>query len=165
MPPFSENCVDLIRGPALQSTSFRPNQNKLVSMKQLLKGTNGMHFPARLLRSTAVALTGVALGLALWTATAPMSQAQGNSPAAMIEQNLPQGQSMANASKSDLLSAVCAAIKKNRNAAPQVARVAATARPDLARDILRTAFRCANIGGPDTCDLAGRILAELIEAL
>ena len=45
-------------------------------MKNMLKGTNGTHFSARLLRSTAVAITGVALGFALWTATAPISVAQ-----------------------------------------------------------------------------------------
>ena len=65
------------------------------------------------LRSTLVALVGLGLGVALWTATIPMTMAQGNSPVRQVESNLPSGQSVANASKADLLSAICAAVKKN----------------------------------------------------
>ncbi len=133
-------------------------------MKNMLTGINGVNRSARLLRSTAVALTGLALVLALWSATVPMASAQGNNPARMIEANLPQGQTIAQASKADLLSAVCAAIKKNPRNAPQIARVAATARPEMAGDILRTAFRCATTGAND-CALLGRILRSVIAAV
>lgn len=130
-------------------------------MKKMFTGKNGIHFSARFLRSTAVAITGLALGFALWTATAPMSMAQAMTPARMIESSLSQGKTMANASKSDLLGAVCAAVKKSPRSAPQIVRVATTARPELAKDILRTAFRC--LGSTD-CGLLGRTLRGAIAA-
>ncbi len=92
-------------------------------------------------------------------ATAPAARAQGNNPSALIEKSLPQGQTLANASKADLLSAICSAVQKNPKAAPQIVRVAVTARPELAKDILRTAFRCA---GSSDCSLLGRILRGAI---
>ena len=110
-------------------------------MKNMLKGSNGTHFTARLLRSTAVAITGIALGVALWTATAPVSNAQGDSPDRMIEQSLPQGQTMASASKPQFLSAVCSAVKKFRSAAPQIARAAVDAKPQWRNDTIRTLVR------------------------
>ncbi|HEY0369637.1 MAG TPA: hypothetical protein VGC85_08580 [Chthoniobacterales bacterium] len=114
-------------------------------------------------RSTVVAIIGLALGIALWTATVPMTMAQGGGSAIrQIEANLPHGQTVANASKADLLAAICAAVKKNPPAAPQIARTAASARPDMARDILRTVFRCL---GNDNCDLLGRVLRALTSAL
>jgi hypothetical protein len=130
-------------------------------MKQMLTPPTGTHFSARLLRSTVVLLTGVALGFALWTATASTSVAQGASPARLIESNLPQGKTLASATKSQLLSAVCAAIRKNRGQAPQIVHVATAARPAWSGDILRTAFDCA---GKDDCGLLGRIFREAVAA-
>ncbi|MFL6527594.1 MAG: hypothetical protein ACJ8IQ_05800 [Chthoniobacterales bacterium] len=114
------------------------------------------------MRSTATAVVGVGLGIALWTATIPMSMAQGTSPIRSVEASLPHGQTVATANKADLLSAVCAAVKKNPNQAPQIARVVAAARPDMARDILRTAFQC--LGNKD-CNLLGRTLRGVIAAV
>src|ERR671916_795990 len=132
-------------------------------MTKMLKGSNGRHFSARWLRSTAVAIVGVGLTVALWTATVPMAFAQGGGNATrLVEDNLPRGQSVANASKADLLSAICAAVKKNRNQAPQIGRVMAEARPDLAKDILRTIFRCL---GNDDCRLLGRVLRGINDAV
>ncbi len=69
-------------------------------MKQMLTPPTGTHFSARLLRSTVVLLTGVALGFALWTATAPTSVAQEHvAHARSIQANLPAGKTMANATK------------------------------------------------------------------
>jgi hypothetical protein len=130
-------------------------------MKNMLKGSNGTHFSARLLRSTAVAITGVALGIALWTATAPISVAQDASPEQMIQQSLPQGRTMANASKPQFLAAVCSAVKNFRNAAPQIVRAASEARAAWRNDIIRTAVRC--VGNRD-CALLGRIHGALISA-
>jgi len=79
----------------------------------------------------------------------------------MVEENLPQGQTMANAKKPDLLSAVCAAIKKNRQNAPQIVRAAAEARREWAKDIERSAFRCV---GTRDCALLGRIVDALVAA-
>jgi hypothetical protein len=140
----------------LLHTKFR-NIERVTFMKNMLVGSDHTHF--RWVRSTAVAIIGLALGAALWTATIPMSMAQGTSPIRMVEANLPQGQTVASASKADLLSALCAAVKKNPNAAPQIARMVAAARPDLARDVLRTVFRCL---GNDNCSLLGRVLRGVI---
>ena len=130
-------------------------------MKNMLKGSNGTHFSARLLRSTAVAITGVALGIALWTATAPISVAQDASPEQMIQQSLPRGRTMANASKPQFLAAVCSAVQKFRNAAPQIVRAASEARPAWRNDVIRTAVRCA---GNRDCDLLGRMHNGLVGA-
>lgn len=130
-------------------------------MKNMLTKPTGTHFTARLLRSTAVLFTGVALGFALWTATAPMSVAQGMSPARMIESNLPQGRTMATATKPQLLAAVCAAIKKNRGEAPQIVRAAVSAHKEWSADIVRTAFNCV---GREDCRLFGGIYRAAVEA-
>jgi hypothetical protein len=130
-------------------------------MKNMLKGSNGTHFSARLLRSTAVAITGVALGFALWTATAPISVAQGSSPEQMIQQSLPQGRTMANATKPQFLSAVCSAVKNFRDAAPQIVRAAIEARSAWRNDIIRTAVRC--LGNRD-CDALNRVHNALVGA-
>jgi hypothetical protein len=129
----------------------------------MLMRSNDRHFSVRWLRSTAVAIIGLGLGFALWTATVPMASAQGGGNVTkMVEENLPQGQNVGNASKADLLSAICAAVKKHRNAAPQIARAMAAARPDLAKDILRTVFRCL---GNDDCRLLGGVLRAINAAV
>jgi hypothetical protein len=130
-------------------------------MKNMFKGSNGTHFSARVLRSTAVAITGVALGFALWTATAPISVAQDASPEQMIQQSLPQGRTMATASKPQFLAAVCSAVKNFRNAAPQIVRAATEARGAWRNDIIRTAVRC--VGNRD-CTVLGRIHNALVGA-
>ena len=130
-------------------------------MKNMLKSSNGTHFSARLLRSTAVAFTGVALGFALWTATAPISIAQDASPERMIQESLPEGMTTANASKPQFLAAVCAAVKKYRNNAPQIAHAAVEAKRPWERDVLRTVFRC--LGSRD-CRLLGQVLNSLVSA-
>lgn len=130
-------------------------------MINMLKGSNGRHFSW--LRSTTVAAVGIALGVALWTATSPMAFAQGGGNVTrMVEENLSRGQTVANASKADLLSAICAAVKKNPNQAPQIARAMTEARPDMAKDILRTIFRCL---GNDDCRLLGRVLRAINAAV
>ena len=132
-------------------------------MTHMLKGSNGRHFGARWFKSTAIALVGAALGVALWTATVPVAFAQGGGNVTrLVEEELPRGQTVANAGKADLLSAICAAVRKNRNQAPQIARLLAQARPDLAKDILRTVFRCL---GTDDCRLLGRVLRAINEAV
>jgi hypothetical protein len=129
-------------------------------MNSMLAGLN--RSPFTWVRSTATAVVGVGLGIALWTATIPTSMAQGNSPIRSVEANLPRGQTIAGANKADLLSALCAAVKKNPNQAPQIARMVAAARPEMARDILRTVFQC--LGNKD-CNLLGRTLRGVIAAV
>ncbi|MDQ6860749.1 MAG: hypothetical protein M3032_06290 [Verrucomicrobiota bacterium] len=97
-------------------------------------------------RSTTAALTGLALGLMVLTATAPASFAQG---------------SKTNVSAADqrVLDDLCVAVKKNRNRAPQLAQQAAAAHPNMVRQILRTVFQCL---GTDDCRLLGRVLRALV---
>ncbi|MGI9087527.1 MAG: hypothetical protein ACR2HH_07285 [Chthoniobacterales bacterium] len=128
-------------------------------MKKLLTVSNGQLFAARILKTIFVVLIGVALGTAFWVASMPVAQAQDMSPTRMIESQLPAGKTSASASKQEYLGAVCAAVKKFRNAAPQIVRVAVETHSEWKKDILRTAFRCL---GPDDCRLLGRVLHAAI---
>jgi hypothetical protein len=82
-------------------------------------------------------------------------------PARMIEESLPQGRTMASASKPQFLAAVCSAVKKFRNAAPQITRAAIEARGPWREDIIRTVVRCM---GTRDCAALGRILNALNSA-
>ena len=133
-------------------------------MKTLLTVSQGRHFAARAFRTMAVLLVGLALGASFWIATTPVANAQ--VPAAvtrMIEANLPRGQTMAKAGKADLLSAVCAAIKKNRGSEPQIVRMAVEARPQWSEDILRAAFNCVGTGR-NNCKRLGEIYRAIAAA-
>ena len=139
-------------------------------MKTLLTVTKGEHFAARVLRTLGVLLIAAGLSMALWVATTPIANAQSR-PAdqmslnfvKMIEANLPQGQTIGNAGKRDLLAAVCAAIKKNRGAAAQIVRTAAEAKKAWTPDIQRSAFACVGTER-NNCDLLGDIYDALIAA-
>jgi hypothetical protein len=128
-------------------------------MKNVRTQLNGGTSSARLWKSTAVLLTGLALTFALWVATAPVSIAQGTTPTQMIEGNLPQGKTVETATKAEFLGALCSAIQKNPNSAPQIVRFATEIKKAWSNDILRTAFRCAGSGN---CKLLGRILANMV---
>jgi len=136
-------------------------------MKNMLTGSNGTHFTTRLLRSAAVLLIVLGMSLAVWTATTPNAVAQStagdqdNRFVRMIEAELPQGKTIQNASKNELMAAVCAAIKRNRTSAAQIVRAASEAKPNWKKDILRTAFECVGTGD---CNLLGRILRGAISA-
>ena len=128
-------------------------------MKKMLTLSNGQPLAARILKSTLVLFIGLVLGTAFWVASMPVAHAQDMSPARMIESQLPAGKSMNSANKQEYLGALCSAVKKFRDAAPQIVRVAVDAHPNWSKDILRTAFRCL---GTDDCDLLGRVLRAAI---
>jgi hypothetical protein len=132
-------------------------------MKKLLTVSKGEHFAARVARSMAVLLIALSLGMTLWVATMPVAEAQQMSATRMIESNLPQGQTMAKASKGDLTSAICAAIKKNRGNAAQIIRAAVGAKKQWAKDIMRAAFQCVGTGR-NNCELLGEIYDALVAA-
>jgi hypothetical protein len=104
----------------------------------------------------------LALGLttALWVATIPVASARLMTPKEMIEAGLPPGIVMKTASKPQFLTAVCAAVKEHRKAAPAIAETAVTAHHEYAGDIVATVVRCAN----GNCELAGAIVAAAISA-
>ena len=136
-------------------------------MKRLLTVSKGEHFAGRIRRTLAVLLIGVGLSTALWVATMPVAEAQTDQVSLnfvrAIESELPQGQTMANASKPNLLRALCAAIKKDRRNAAQIVRSAVAARKQWSKDILRAAFNCVGTT-PANCDLLGDIYQAYIAA-
>lgn len=125
-------------------------------MKKLLMVSNGEHIAAQIAKSLGVLLMTLALG-AMFLGATTSAQAQ-NTPAQMIEAQLPQGKTIATAGKAEFLSALCSAVSANRKAAPQIARFAADVKPDWKEDILRTAFRCL---GSEDCRLLGRVLRAI----
>lgn len=83
---------------------------------------------------------GAAFGLAgaLWFMTAPIVSARLMSPTEMIEAGLPPGVMVKAAGKPQFLTAVCAAVKNNRKAAPSIARAAVSAHREYSGDIIAT---------------------------
>lgn len=130
-------------------------------MKKLLTITNGVHVPATMKTSLVLGLT-VALSIAFWTAMTPVANAQEMSPTEMIEAQLPEGKTLSTATKSELLSAVCAAIKKYPNAAPGIVKAAVDARKEWTADIVRTALRC--LPGRVECDMVADIVTAATAA-
>jgi len=128
-------------------------------MKKMLMVSNDGTRSARIVKTTYLLLIGLALGTSFWLASAPVARAQDMSPTKMIESQLPQGKTSASASAKEYLAAVCEAVKKFRNAAPQIVRAAVDAHPSWKKDILRTAFRCL---GTDDCRLLARVLRSAI---
>jgi hypothetical protein len=108
-------------------------------MKKMLTVTNGAYMAARM--SVVVVIT-LALGLAFWTALAPVAKGQPMSATEMIESKLPHGKTLVTATKPELLSAICGAVKKWPDSAPQIAKAAIDAKRQSARDIVQTATRC-----------------------
>lgn len=125
-------------------------------MKKLLMVSNGEHIAARIAKSLGLLLTTVAMGAMFLGA--PTSAVAQNTPAQMIEAEMPQGKTIANAEKAEFLSALCSAVTNNRKAAPQITSFAASVKPDWKEDILRTVFRCL---GSEDCRLLSRVLRAL----
>lgn len=130
-------------------------------MKKLLMVSKGEHFATQLFRTIAVLLVSLGLALTFWTATMPLAEAQNMTPQQMIQAELPQGRTMANANKNQFTTAVCAAVRRNRTAAPQIARAAIAARPELKEDTMRALFRCL---GDEDCELLGRVYRQFVSA-
>ncbi|MDQ6764740.1 MAG: hypothetical protein M3Z22_01360 [Verrucomicrobiota bacterium] len=128
-------------------------------MKKLLMVSNGERLATRTIKATLMLLISLSLGIGFWLAMTPVANAQDMSPTRMLESQMPQGKTMANVSKQEYLAAVCAAVKKFRNAAPQIVRVAVEAHQEWSKDILRTAFRCLGTGD---CRLLNRVLRAAI---
>ena len=118
-------------------------------MKKLLTVSNGL-----------LTLSALALLAAFSVATIPSAVAQGNDARNLIQQELGSG-NVQTAGKADFLQAVCAAVKKNRGAAPQITRAAIMIHGEWKNDILRTVFECL---GSDDCRLLGRVLRAAIAA-
>ena len=131
-------------------------------MKKLMV-INTDHLFGRFLRSAVVLFIGIALGFVFWTATAPVAKAARDmTPADMIQSKLPTPKTLMSATKPEVLSAVCGAVKKWRTDAAQIARTAAGARKEIAGDIVASAISC--LGEHPNCDLTGQIVAAGLAA-
>lgn len=104
----------------------------------------------------------LALGLtsALWVATTPRAVARMMTATEMIEAGLPPGIVMKTANKPQFLTAVCAAVKNHRKAAPAIAETAVAAHKEYAGDIVATVVRCSN----GNCELTAAIVASATTA-
>jgi hypothetical protein len=87
-----------------------------------------------------------ALATVLWVVTLPAARARTLTPAEMIQENLPPGKTMHTATKPEFLSAVCAAVRRYRPAAPGITMVAVSTHREYAGDIVGTVLRCTPSG-------------------
>jgi hypothetical protein len=102
-----------------------------------------------------------ALAGGLWLATVPAARARTLTPTEMIQENLPPHKTMRTATKPEFLSAVCEAVRRHRDEAAAITKVAVKAHHEYAGDIVATVLRCT----PNTdCDLVGRIVGEAVRA-
>lgn len=83
-----------------------------------------------------------------------------------IQAELPSTMTLRSAPRRDFLLAVCHAVSRNRNTAPQIVRVAVETRPELSSDVVSTAVGCLRDPkeGVVDCELARRILTEAVAA-
>ena len=104
----------------------------------------------------------IALGLtgALWVATMPAALARLMTAKEMIEAGLPPGVVMKTASKPQFLTAVCAAVRDHRKAAPAITETAVKAHQEYAGDIVATVVRCAH----GNCELTAAIVVSATAA-
>ena len=103
----------------------------------------------------------LAIPAGFWVATSPAAPSRDSSPATLIQAALPPRMTIEKASKSDLLSAVCFAVRKNRNSAPGIATAAVAARGEFAGDIVGTVLRCM---GKVECEKVGAIVKATVSA-
>jgi hypothetical protein len=112
-------------------------------MKQMLEFYADARWPKGVLKTTLVLAAGVALGSAFWMTSTPLAQGETNlTPVEMIQSKLPHGKTIATASDTELLDAVCKATKQYPKEAPLLVRTAAGARKNIRTDILCMAIRC-----------------------
>ena len=126
-------------------------------MKKMLTVTNDAYF---VVRTSVVLVIALALGFGFWTALTPVAKAQQMSATEMMESKLPHGMTMVTATKPELLSAVCGAVKKWPDAAPHIVQATIDAKKQWARDIVATAIRC--LPGQMNCDAIAAIVAAAV---
>ena len=111
------------------------------------------------LRAVLYLFVTAALAGGLWLATVPAARARTLTPTEMIQENLPPGKTMKTATKPEFLSAVCEAVRRHRDAAGAITKVAVKAHHEYAADIVATVLRCSpNVD----CAFVGRIVGEAV---
>ncbi len=131
-------------------------------MKHLLTVPKSGLFSAANTRMILSLLLTAALGAGLWVVTLPAARAARTlTPAEMIQEGLPPGKTMKSATKPEFLSAACAAVRKHREVAPEITKVAVAAHREYAGDIVATLLRCS----PSLdCDFVGVIVTSAVRA-
>ena len=127
-------------------------------MRKRLMIINGEHFFAGFIKTVVVLFIGLVLGVAFWTATAPVAKAAREmTPAEMIQSKLPPLKTLGTAAKPEVLSAVCGAVRKWKTDSAQIVRTAVGARKEFAGDIVAEGIRC--LGEQPDCNLTGQIVS------
>lgn len=119
---------------------------------------NSLIVPRDRVRVALVLLLGFGLTTGFWVATIPVASARLMTAKEMIEAGLPPRIVMKTANKPQFLTAVCAAVREHRKAAPAIAETAVVAHKEYSGDIVATVVRCSN----GNCELTGAIVAAAI---
>lgn len=89
-------------------------------------------------------VAGVALAGAFWAASTPVARGVQKTPAEVIQAQLPSTVTIATASDTQLLDAVCKSVRNSPKEAALIVRTAAGARESLRSNILCMGIRCAH---------------------
>ena len=133
-------------------------------MKKLLTVSQGEHFAGNIRTTMAAVLIGLALGMTLWTATAPLAHAQTRPTdqiALNFAQHLPPNTTIAKATKGQLIAAVTAAVKAAPRQIAEIVKLGGEARKGDIADILAAAIR--GLGRNPDCRLAAQGLEAAME--
>jgi hypothetical protein len=117
---------------------------------------------ARTMGRTALMFCGVLLLAAgFWTALLPAALAREATAAGMIEEQLPGKKTLKDATKSEFLGAICAAVRKRRSAAAAITQAGVTMRRESVGEIVGAVLRCS---GKINCEFVGLIVAAATAA-
>ena len=94
-------------------------------------------------------------GAAIWTPSLPAQASRETAAAEAIATQLPKKKTLKSASKTEFLSAVCAAARKRRANVAAITQAAVLARRELAGDVVGMVLRCA---GKTSCETTGLIV-------
>ena len=134
-------------------------------MKKMLEVCADKRWSLGILKTALVLAVGVALGSAFWMASTPMAHGQAKlTPVEMIQSKLPQGKTIATASDTELLDAVCKSVKQWPAEASFIVRTAAGARKSIRADLLCMAIRCLREKHQMDCTWVVEIVRAWIKA-
>ena len=101
------------------------------------------------------------LAAGFWLLPLPEVSGRDPSPAELIQQGLSGRQTLKSASKVDLLSALCRAVRQRRSEAPAITSAAVRARPALTAEIVSRLLSCS---GKVDCEFVGTIVSAALGA-
>jgi hypothetical protein len=134
-------------------------------MKKLVALCTEKRFSAEVLKTALVLFVGIALGSGFWIASTPMAHSETKlTPIEMIQPKLPSGKTIATASDTELLNAVCGAVKQWPKDAPLIIRTVAGARKSLRGDVLCMTVRCLKEKRELDCTWVTDVVRDWIKA-